>query len=223
MIRCAIFDCDGTLVDSGATIHRALGLAFADHGLTLPPRQESQKVIGLSLVEAMEQLAPDLETERHRQLAQTYKDAFVTLRGAREVEEPLYDGILDLLDGFEARGWRLTVATGKSDRGLRHCLTSHGIHARFVSLQTADRHPSKPHPSMALTAMADCGALAAQSVVIGDTGWDMGMARAAGAQAIGVLWGYHEATELTAAGAQALATYPAEVLGLAESLVRTTA
>lgn len=223
MIRCAIFDCDGTLVDSGGTIHRALGLAFAEHDVPLPPRHLAQKVIGLSLVEAMQALAPELEPDRHQRLADTYKDAFVTLRAEQQVEEPLYDGIVAQLDALEALGWRLAVATGKSDRGLRHCLTAHGIHARFVSLQTADRHPSKPHPSMALTAMADCGAQAGQSVVIGDTGWDMGMARAAGAHGIGVLWGYHEAFELSAAGASALAARPAELVDLCEALVRVAA
>ena len=223
MIRCAIFDCDGTLVDSGGTIHRALGLAFREHGLTLPPRAESQKVIGLSLVEAMQQLAPDLDTHRHRLLADTYKDAFVTLRGAGQVDEPLFDGILPLLDGLEERGWLLAVATGKSDRGLRHCLERHGIHARFVSLQTADRHPSKPHPSMVLTAMADCGAEPERTIVVGDTGWDMRMALAGGCHAVGVLWGYHDAAELKAAGAHVLASDPGDVLAMAEQLVSEAA
>lgn len=223
MIRCAIFDCDGTLVDSGATIHRALGLAFAEHGLELPPRQQAQRVIGLSLVEAMAELAPEKDTDLHQRMAETYKDAFVTLRGQSQVEEPLYDGILPLLDALEARGWLLAVATGKSDRGLRHCLTSHGLHARFLSLQTADRHPSKPHPSMALQALGDCAADPAATVVIGDTGWDMGMAKAAGCHAIGVLWGYHEEAELRAAGADALAEHPSEVVDLAERLVTVAA
>jgi phosphoglycolate phosphatase len=223
VIRCAIFDCDGTLVDSGGTIHRALGLAFAEHGLDLPPRQQAQRVIGLSLVEAMAQLAPAQDPDLHGRMAQTYKDAFVTLRGQQQVEEPLYDGILPLLEVMEERGWLLAVATGKSDRGLRHCLTAHGLHARFLSLQTADRHPSKPHPSMALQALSDCGAEADRSVVIGDTGWDMGMAKAAGCHAIGVLWGYHEKAELIAAGADVLAACPAEVLDLAETLVKVAA
>ncbi len=223
MIRCAVFDCDGTLVDSGGTIHRALGLAFAEHGLELPPRQQAQRVIGLSLVEAMAELAPAQDADLHGRMAQTYKDAFVTLRGAQQVEEPLYDGILPLLDALEERGWLLAVATGKSDRGLRHCLTAHGLHARFLSLQTADRHPSKPHPSMTLQALADCGAEPQNSVVIGDTGWDMGMAKAAGAHAIGALWGYHDAAELLAAGADTLASQPSDVLEQAEQLVKAAA
>ena len=223
MIRCAIFDCDGTLVDSGGTIHRALGLTFAEHGLSLPPRQQAQRVIGLSLVEAMAELAPAHDSDLHHRMAQTYKDAFVTLRGQKEVEEPLFDGILPLLDAMEERGWLLAVATGKSDRGLRHCLTSHGLHARFLSLQTADRHPSKPHPSMALQALADCGASAERSIVIGDTGWDMGMAKAAGCHAIGALWGYHDEEELRDAGADTLAAHPAEVLDQAEQLVKVGA
>lgn len=223
MIRCAIFDCDGTLVDSGGTIQRALGLAFDHHGLDLPPRAQSQKVIGLSLVEAMEQLAPDLDAERHRHLAETYKDAFVTLRGQGRVEEPLFDGILPLLDELERRGWLLAVATGKSDRGLRHCLLGHDLHARFLSLQTADRHPSKPHPSMALQALRDCGAEPECSVVIGDTSWDMGMAKSAGCHAIGALWGYHDADELRQGGADALAATPDQVLGLAEAMVQVAA
>lgn len=180
-------------------------------------------MIGLSLVEAMQSLAPELASNEHHRLANTYKDAFVTLRGQRQVEEPLFEGILSLLDDLEARGWLLAVATGKSDRGLKHCLENHGIHARFLSLQTADRHPSKPHPSMAQQAFADCGATPERSVVIGDTGWDMGMAKAAGCHAIGALWGYHDEHELRAAGADALADVPADVLVIAEQLVKEEA
>uniref|UniRef100_UPI0025CFBC27 HAD-IA family hydrolase n=1 Tax=uncultured Sphingomonas sp. TaxID=158754 RepID=UPI0025CFBC27 len=143
----------------------------------------------------------------------------VGMRARGCVEEPLFPGIPELLNALEAKGWLLAVATGKSDRGLRHCLDSHGLGGRFVSLQTADRHPSKPHPGMALAAMADAGAEPGRSVVIGDTAWDMGMARSAGAGAIGVLWGYHEEAELLAAGAQALAGAPGEVAALAERLI----
>ncbi len=220
MNRLAIFDCDGTLVDSGATIHRALKAAFDGHGLDCPPPSVSRKIIGLSLVEAMAMLAPDAD---HEALSRTYKDAFLAMRQGGHVEEPLYEGIPALLDSLEADGWLLAVATGKSDRGLRHCLESHGIHARFVSLQTADRHPSKPHPAMALAAIAEAGAAPETSIVIGDTSYDIGMALAAGAGAIGVGWGYHEAEELAAAGAHGVAREPADVLGLARQWVEKAA
>ena len=220
MNRLAIFDCDGTLVDSGATIHRALRAAFDTHGFDCPPPAVSRKVIGLSLVEAMAVLAPQAD---HEALSRTYKDAFIALRAGGHVEEPLFDGILPLLDALEAEGWLLAVATGKSDRGLRHCLESHGIHARFVSLQTADRHPSKPHPGMARLAMAEAGAAPESSVVIGDTSYDMGMAIAAGAGAIGAAWGYHDRDELTAAGAHGIAEEPADVLGIARQWMEKAA
>ena len=220
MNRLAIFDCDGTLVDSGATIHRALRAAFDAHGLDCPPASVSRKVIGLSLFEAMAALAPDAD---HEALTRTYKDAFMAMRAGGHVEEPLFDGIVPLLDVLEGQGWLLAVATGKSDRGLKHCLESHGIHARFVSLQTADRHPSKPHPAMALAAIADAGAAPETSIVIGDTSFDIGMALAAGAGAIGAAWGYHEADELAAAGAHGVAEAPGEVFALARQWVERAA
>ena len=212
MNRLAIFDCDGTLVDSGATIHRALSAAFGQNGLELPPPELSRKIIGLSLTEAMAALLPAEPAERHAAIAEDYKRAFWTLRAAGEVEEPLFDGVLELLDTLENDGWLLAVATGKSDRGLKHCLESHDIHARFVSLQTADRHPSKPHPSMVEQALADAGAAAETSIVIGDTSFDMAMAVNAGARGIGAGWGYHDAEELLEAGAVAVADQPLDVL-----------
>ena len=216
MIKLAIFDCDGTLVDSGGTIHSALSDTFVRHGRPLLPQAQAKRVVGLSLHEAMAHLVPEAASDEHAALADTYRDVFVGMRGRGCVEEPLYDGIVELLDALEADGWLLAVATGKSDRGLRHCLESHGLHGRFISLQTADRHPSKPHPAMALEAMADAGAEPRHCVVIGDTAWDMGMARSAGAGAIGVLWGYHDEAELRSGGAHHLATAPHLVAELAD-------
>jgi len=212
--RLAIFDCDGTLVDSGMTIYRALSAAFEQQGLELPPPEVSRRVIGLSLTEAMAALLPDASAERHRALAEDYKRAFWQLRAAGEVEEPLFDGVIELLDALEHDGWLLAVATGKSDRGLRHCLESHGIHARFVSLQTADRHPSKPHPSMVEQAISEAGSTPEASIVVGDTSFDMAMAVNAGASGIGAGWGYHDSDELLDAGAVAVADYPLDVLEL---------
>jgi phosphoglycolate phosphatase len=217
MKRLAVFDCDGTLVDSGATIHAALRQTFAQHRLDVPPPSVSRRVIGLSLIEAMAALVPDGPAEQHEELAEDYKRAFQQLRAAGKVEEPLFDGVLQLLDTLEHDGWLLAVATGKSDRGLKHCLEQHGLHARFVSLQTADRHPSKPHPSMVEQAMADAGARPERTIVVGDTSFDMAMAVAAGAAGIGAGWGYHDAHELIGAGAVAVAESPLDVLALVRS------
>ena len=214
MTRLAVFDCDGTLVDSGATITAAMRITFEQNGLDVPPPSLSRKVIGLSLVESMAALMPDLPVERHIELAEDYKLAFQKLRAAGAVEEPLFEGVLDLLDTLEDDGWLLAVATGKSDRGLKHCLELHGIHARFVSLQTADRHPSKPHPSMVEQAIADAGAAPETTIVVGDTSFDMAMAANAGATGIGAGWGYHDAHELLAAGAVGVAEEPGDVLAL---------
>jgi phosphoglycolate phosphatase len=217
--RLAIFDCDGTLVDSGATIYAALADSLAQNGLDVPPPEVARRIIGLSLTEAMAALLPDASAEQHVQLAEDYKQAFWKLRAAGRVEEPLFDGVLELLDALERDGWLLAVATGKSDRGLKHCLEQHDIHARFMSLQTADRHPSKPHPSMVQQAIADAGAAPETTFVVGDTSFDMAMAAAAGAAPIGAAWGYHEADELLYAGAVGVAERPLDVLELVRSLV----
>jgi phosphoglycolate phosphatase len=214
MSRLAIFDCDGTLVDSGATIYSALGKTFRENGLEVPSSRVARNVIGLSLNEAMAVLLPGASTDVHARLAEDYKRAFSGLRAAGLVEEPLFEGIPELLDELEADGWLLAVATGKSDRGLNHCLDLHGIRDRFISLQTADRHPSKPHPSMVSEAMAEAGAAPSATIVIGDTSFDMAMAAAAGATPIGAGWGYHEPAELIEAGAVAVADTPSDVLSL---------
>ncbi len=199
--RLALFDCDGTLVDSQHTIFRCVEDAFARAGLPPPDRQAARRVVGLSLLPAMQMLVPDAHSDLHIQLTEDYKAAFQRLRGAGLVEEPLFAGIAETLDALEADGWLLGVATGKSDRGLDLCLRHHGLRHRFVTLQTADRHPSKPHPSMAHEAMSEAGARPETTVMIGDTSYDMAMGVAAGARALGVDWGYHPGEELLAAGA----------------------
>ncbi len=205
-VKLAIFDCDGTLVDSQANICRAMDMAFAAEGLGQPDHHHVRRIVGLSLVEAMRMMVPGADPALHETLADHYKNAFHELRGNGSLQhEPLYDGLPDLLDRLDAAGWLLAVATGKSDRGLDLCLTHHGIKQRFVSLQTADRHPSKPHPSMIHQALADADALAEHAVMIGDTSYDMAMGVAANVRPIGVDWGYHDAHELETAGAASIA------------------
>ena len=214
MNRLAIFDCDGTLVDSQHNICLAMEECFAAAGLDPPARERTRKVVGLSLVEAMRALLPESEVEFHASLAEDYKRAFQAMRARGLAEEPLYEGVRELIDRLDAEGWLLGIATGKSDRGVALCLEHHGLAGRFITLQTADRHPSKPHPSMVDQAIADAGASPARTIVVGDTSFDMAMAVNAGATGIGAGWGYHEAQELLEAGAVAVAERPSGVLDL---------
>lgn len=210
-LRLAIFDCDGTLVDSQADICAAMDAAFEAAGLVPPDRNATRRVVGLSLPEAMRRLRPDGTADDHSMLAQLYRDAFRERRMAGQVAEPLYEGIAGLIEELAGAGWLLGVATGKSDRGLAHCLETHGLTGHFITLQTADRHPSKPHPSMIEACLAESGASPSETAMIGDTAFDMAMAVNAGVRAIGVDWGYHHPRELVEAGAEAVAGSIAEL------------
>lgn len=209
--RLAVFDCDGTLVDSQHSICTAMIRAFEDEKLEAPERTTILSVVGLSLPLAIARLLPDAGADFHDHLSERYKLAFQQLRRENAVSEPLYPGMADLVRELDGQGWLLGVATGKSDRGLNLCLSHHGIEAHFVTLQTADRHPSKPHPAMLLAAMAEAGAEPETTIMIGDTSFDIGMGIAAGTRALGVGWGYHLPDDLIAAGAHAIAMDSAEL------------
>jgi len=204
-VKLAVFDCDGTLVDGQAAVCEAMEAAFAEAGLDAPARPAIRRIVGLSLPQAVRALAPGADPLRQAAAVDAYKASFRASRESGRLEEPLFDGIADLLRELAADGWALAVATGKSDRGLASCLAAHGIADLFRSLQTADRHPSKPHPAMLEAALFEVGTAPQEAVMIGDTSFDIDMARAAGVRAIGVAWGYHSAAELLDAGADAVA------------------
>ncbi len=210
-LRLAVFDCDGTLTDGQAAVCEAMETAFGRAGLPPPARHDIRRIVGLSLPQAIRKLAESAEAEQQAQIVDAYKTAFRGARLAGRLHEPLYDGIVDLLHRLHDKGWVLGVATGKSDRGLNATLAANDLTHLFSTLHTADRHPSKPDPAMLEAAMADVGAAPGQTIMIGDTVYDMHMARNAGCRAIGVKWGYHGAGELTKAGAFAIASSMAEL------------
>ena len=218
--RLALFDCDGTLVDSQANICAAMAHAFKTAGLTPPDDSATRRIVGLNLVEAVAVLLPGDDDRLNAEVAQGYKDSFLTLRSNGVLgDEPLYDGIAEALDAIEDAGWLLGIATSKSDRGLTRLLDELGLTKRFVTLQTSCRHPSKPHPSMIETAMTDAGAVAETTVMIGDTSFDMAMGGNAGAHALGVLWGYNGHEDLISSGADAVCKH---LDGLLEAMERLT-
>ena len=205
MTRLVVFDCDGTLVDSQAAICTSMETAFALAGLPLPDRNAVRRIVGLSLPQALLTLAPDADETRRGDVLEAYKASFRSARSEGILEEPLYPGIEALLRRLAGYRRALGVATGKSDRGLLACLTRHGVRELFITLQTADRHPSKPHPAMLEAALVEAGAAPGETVMVGDTVFDIAMARAAGVRAVGVAWGYHEPSELLDAGAAGVA------------------
>jgi phosphoglycolate phosphatase len=202
-MRLVIFDVDGTLIDSQAFILAAMAAAFAEAGLPAPGDAATLSIVGLSLPQAIARLAPALTAEEVGVLVALYKANFVRLRAETggEAAAPLYPGARAALDRLSARGVALAVATGKARAGLDHALRAHGMTALFAATQTADDAPSKPHPGMVLNILSATGADPRRTVMVGDTTFDVEMARAAGVAAVGVGWGYHPAGALRAAGA----------------------
>lgn len=216
--RLVIFDCDGTLVDSQQNIIAAMQGAFGQFGRPLPTPDAVRRQVGLSLEIAVARLLPAEEQAAAGEIAEAYRVIVRALRSEGGIAEPLYEGIRDLILALDHPELFLGVATGKNLVGLEHTLALHGLRERFHTLQTADRALSKPHPDMVLRAMAETACEAPETVMIGDTSFDMEMACAAGATAIGVSWGYHPGQELTAAGAHRVLNSPTELIPYLQSL-----
>ena len=185
--KLVIFDCDGTLVDSQHMICAAMQQAYADHRIDCPPREKLLSIVGLSLAESFQRLSDGANGFPVETMVERYKAAFFAMRQAREVLEPLYPGAREAVEELAARkDMLLGIATGKSQRGVRMVLGHYDLLQHFSTIKTADDAPSKPHPGMVLEAMREADASAADTIVIGDTTYDIEMARAAGARAIGV-------------------------------------
>ncbi|KZM48623.1 HAD-IA family hydrolase [Labrenzia sp. OB1] len=197
-----IFDVDGTLVDSQNTILHGLQVGFEAVGLPMPDRKTALSIVGRSLEEAFADLVGEAHADKAPEMADAYRASKISRRGLGLDIDPLYPGARQAVERLHGQDdILLGIATGKAMRGVRHMQDTHDLHDRFVTIQTADTSPSKPHPDMIFKAMAETGVEPHRTLMIGDTGFDMAMARAAGAHAIGVTWGYHDHTQLTEGGA----------------------
>ncbi|RLK07834.1 HAD-IA family hydrolase [Ruegeria conchae] len=200
-LRLVLFDVDGTLVDSQGAIVSAMTASFQAQSLPVPSRNAILSIVGLSLPHAMARLASDQSDLVQNALVDGYKQAYHAQRleqGA--ASSPLYPGAREVIQALhDMPEVLLGVATGKSKRGLDALLEAHGLEQHFITRQVADHHPSKPHPSMIETALAETGVGAAHSVMVGDTSFDMEMAAAAQVAGIGVSWGYHDRSALSTA------------------------
>ncbi|MFD2239041.1 HAD-IA family hydrolase [Aureimonas populi] len=201
-MRLVLFDCDGTLADSFPIICRTMRLAFERTGRAAPQDVAIHAIIGLSLERAFAQLAPDASPAEVVALAETYRSVFRESRNEFAFDEPLFPGIAPLLASLSARpDVRLGMVTGKSRRGVRRILQSHGIERVFTAIRTADDCPSKPHPAMVQECCGEVGIDPADAIVVGDAIYDMQMAVAAGAGGLGVSWGAASRQALLGAGA----------------------
>lgn len=201
-MKLIVLDCDGTLVDSQNGICEAMTYAFSGFGLTPPPRESTLGIVGLSLPEAFAALAPHVDEGLRGKMVERYKSAFQEIRREPELHEPLFEGIAAAIEAFASRNdCLLGIATGKSRKGVDRLFAREGWANRFVTVQTSDDNPSKPHPAMLEAAMAEAGVGPELTVMVGDTTFDMEMARAAGVPGIGAGWGYHSIDQLHRAGA----------------------
>jgi phosphoglycolate phosphatase len=189
-----VFDWDGTLIDSTATIARCIQCAAADLGLRVPDFAQASHVIGLGLHEALARVVPDLPPQRVLEFSERYRLHY----RAAENDLALFSGARELIETLRGLGLRLAIATGKSRAGLARALAAVGLTDAFDATRCADQTHPKPHPAMLLELTEELGVGVDRTLMIGDTTHDLLMARAARTHAAGVTYGAHPREQLAA-------------------------
>lgn len=187
-----VFDWDGTLIDSTATIVRAIQAAAADLDLPIPDTETASYVIGLGLHDALARAVPTLEAARILEFSARYRYHYL----ANDASLQLFAGVRDLLAWLAGENKALAIATGKSHAGLQRALGATGLTEFFVATRCADQTQPKPHPAMLLELIEELGIDRERTLMIGDTTHDLQMAAAAGTGAIGVTYGAHPRAQL---------------------------
>lgn len=187
-----VFDWDGTLMDSTATIVKCIQAAAKDLGLQIPDHKAASHVIGLSLQEAMQKAVPDLDPQMYPRMVERYRYHYLN----KDHELTLFDGVPEMLEDLAQQGYFLAVATGKSRVGLNRALHAANLLSFFHATRCADETFSKPHPAMLNELTRELGQDLKRTVMIGDTTHDLQMAINAGAAGIAVQYGAHPVHEL---------------------------
>lgn len=200
-LKLAIWDLDGTIVDSRQIIQNAMVRAFEAHDLAPPEYDDTRKVVGLGLEQACDILAPGLTPEKLPGLVESYRTAFIEIRAEGQGFEPLYADAKATVERLANEGWLLAIATGKARRGIQAFYEQHQMQDLFDTSWCADDGPGKPNPFMCEQAMAALGAEPHQTLIIGDAVHDMRMGLNAGIHTLGVSWGFGTTDELEAVGA----------------------
>ncbi len=210
-IRFAAFDLDGTLLDSAASIVEGVCACWEACGFPMPDTDAVRRIIGLPWEESVIALLPDAGPSEFERIRAYYEDVRLGRRSRPARRETLFPGARETLRALEEDDYVLGIVTSRSGGRLFDLLEAHQISDHFCVVKTADMGPGKPAPYLLLQAMADVGAAAAETVMIGDTTFDVEMAINAGAGAVGVNWGVHAVAELQAAGAHRIVTAFAEI------------
>ncbi len=189
-----VFDWDGTLMDSTATIVKCIQASARDLGLPVPDERAASYVIGLSLSDAMQMAMPDVDPKYYPRLVERYRYHYL----AKDHELPLFAGIGEMLTELSQEGYFLAVATGKSRVGLNRAMHSTNLLSMFDATRCADETFSKPHPAMLQELTRELGQDMKRTLMIGDTTHDLQMAQNAGAASVAVEYGAHDAATLTA-------------------------
>ncbi len=189
MYKLIVFDWDGTLMDSEDKIVASASAALSDLSLPPVPRDRIRNIIGLGLREAVETLLPGRSDSFYRQYIDRYRFHFLE---ADSTPMPLFEGVVESLNSLRDQGYLLAVATGKSRRGLDRVLDETGLGHLFEATRCADEAPSKPHPGMLEELMDELRVPPATTLMVGDTEYDLQMARNAGTAAVAVCYGVHE-------------------------------
>lgn len=205
MKKLIIWDLDGTIVDSRLTIQTLMQKAADSMGIEPLSSDQIRAIVGLSLVRAVEVMLPDLSAPQTQEFAHHYQNHAINHYNEPGYKTPLYEGIEVLIRELKTRKVYQGLATGNSRKGVGRFLDHHDLHDHFDLIQTADDAPSKPHPQMVLAHLDHLNLTPQRAIVIGDTGHDFEMARAAGVDFIGVAHGFHTPEELKLAGAQTIA------------------
>ncbi|MBY0570334.1 MAG: HAD-IIIA family hydrolase [Burkholderiaceae bacterium] len=184
-----VFDWDGTLMDSTATIVKCIQAAAKDLGLPIPGDHSAAYVIGLSLLEAMKAAVPDVDPKYYPRMVERYRYHYLL----KDHELPLFDGVRDMLNELSQDGYFLAVATGKSRVGLSRALHTAELTSLFDATRCSDETFSKPHPAMLQELTRELGQDMQRTLMVGDTTHDLQMANNAGAAAVAVEYGAHDA------------------------------
>jgi phosphoglycolate phosphatase len=217
-LRFVAFDLDGTLIDSASTIVASVLACWDACGFPAPAPEAVRRIIGLPWEESVRALLPGAAEPEFARIRAYHEEVRLGLRARPDRTEAPFPGALDTLARFQAHDYLIGLVTSRASHRLGELLERHGLDSCFVTRKTADMGPGKPNPHLLIEAMDELGVPRDRTVMIGDTTFDVLMARNAGTSAVGVSWGVHSTEDLIAAGAHRIAEAFDDLPAMVEAL-----